>query len=124
MAINKDLLLVIDSSEVGDSEPDLGAKLMKAFLNVLIESDALPAKIIAPRLSRWPRVIAIGPRTAMTLGHFGIEAETLPSFYSRDFAPYLGAWLRGKRVGIPRADVPNPGLMESILKAGMKQPTG
>jgi len=46
MAINKDLLLVIDSSGVGDSEPDLGEKLMKAFLNALIESDALPARII------------------------------------------------------------------------------
>ncbi|HNL87129.1 MAG TPA: uroporphyrinogen-III synthase, partial [Methanoregulaceae archaeon] len=36
----------------------------------LFFTSALPAKIIAPRLSRWPRVIAIGPRTALTLGHF------------------------------------------------------
>jgi uroporphyrinogen-III synthase len=84
----------------------------------LFFTSALPAKIIAPRLSRWPRVIAIGPRTAMTLGHFGIEAETLPSFYSRDFVPYLGSWIRGKRIGIPRADVPNPHLIEGIRNAG------
>lgn len=81
-------------------------------------TSAYPAKIIAPRLSRWPRVIAIGPRTAMTLGHFGIAAETLPSFYSRDFVPYLGAWIQGKRIGIPRAEVPNPLLIESIRNAG------
>ncbi|MBP7121151.1 MAG: uroporphyrinogen-III synthase [Methanolinea sp.] len=84
----------------------------------LFFTSALPAKIIAPRLSRWPRVIAIGPRTAMTLGHFGIDAETLPSFYSRDFVPYLGSWIRGKRIGIPRADVPNQNLIDGILAAG------
>lgn len=84
----------------------------------LFFTSALPAKIIAPRLSRWPRVIAIGPRTALTLGHFGIDAETLPSFYSRDFVPYLGSWIRGKRIGIPRADVPNPNLIEGIREAG------
>jgi uroporphyrinogen-III synthase len=44
--------------------------------------------------------------------------ETLPSFYSRDFVPYLGDWLSGKRVGIPRADVPNPALLDSIRAAG------
>jgi uroporphyrinogen-III synthase len=84
----------------------------------LFFTSALPAKIIAPRLSRWPRVIAIGPRTAMTLEHFGIAAETLQSFYSRDFVPYLGSWIRGKRIGIPRADVPNPLLIEGIRNAG------
>ncbi len=81
-------------------------------------TSALPAQLIAPRLSRWPRVIAIGPATARTLRHFGIECETLPSFYSRDFVPYLGAWIKGKRIGIPRADVPNPALIEGIEKAG------
>jgi uroporphyrinogen-III synthase len=84
----------------------------------LFFTSALPAKIIAPRLSRWPRVVAIGPRTAMTLGHFGIAAETLPSFYSRDFVPYLGSWIQGKRIGIPRADVPNPVLIDGIRNAG------
>ena len=54
----------------------------------------------------------------MTLGHFGIAAETLPSFYSRDFVPYLGVWIRGKSIGIPRAEVPNPLLIEGIRNAG------
>jgi selenium metabolism protein YedF len=39
-------LLVIDSSGLGDGEPDLGEKLMKAFLKILLESGDLPAKII------------------------------------------------------------------------------
>jgi selenium metabolism protein YedF len=46
MSLNQDLLLVIDSSGLGDGEPDLGERLMKAFLNVLLESGALPARII------------------------------------------------------------------------------
>lgn len=100
--------------------------LIASFVNAVGENrydclfftSALPATLIAPRLTRWPRVIAIGPRTAMTLAHFGIVAETLPRYYSRDFVPYLGAWIRGKRIGIPRADVPNPLLIDGIREAG------
>ncbi len=46
MAVNSDLLLVLESSGLGDGEPDLGEKLIKAFLKVLLESGDLPAKII------------------------------------------------------------------------------
>jgi uroporphyrinogen-III synthase len=84
----------------------------------LFFTSALPAEIIAPRLTRHPRTIAIGPKTAETLQQYGIEAETLPSYYSRDFVPYLGDWLAGRTVGIPRADVPNPALIEGIRAAG------
>jgi len=84
----------------------------------LFFSSALPAAVVGPKLERWPRVIAIGPKTAEVLRGFGIEAEVLPTFYSRDFVPYLGDWLRGRTVGIPRADVPNPGLLEAIAAAG------
>lgn len=81
-------------------------------------TSALPAKLIAPRMERFPRVIAIGPQTAKELRQNDIECEVLTSFYSRDFVPYLGEWIRGKRVGIPRADVPNPGLIDAITAAG------
>lgn len=81
-------------------------------------TSALPAKIIAPRLSTSARVIAIGPQTAKELREYSIDCETLTSFYSRDFVPYLGDWIRGKRIGIPRADVPNQNLLDSIVNAG------
>lgn len=81
-------------------------------------TSALPAKIIAPRMGRFPRVIAIGPQTAHALRQHDIDCEVLTSFYSRDFVPYLGGWIRDKRIGIPRADVPNPGLMDAITMAG------
>jgi uroporphyrinogen-III synthase len=81
-------------------------------------TSALPAKIIAPLLNRFPRIIAIGPQTAKELQHYKVDCETLTSYYSRDFVPYLGDWIRGKHIGIPRADVPNPSLIDSITAAG------
>ena len=81
-------------------------------------TSALPAKIIAPLLKKGPRVIAIGPQTAKELEQSSIGCETLPGFYSRDFVPYLGDWVVGKHIGIPRADVPNPALLEAITAAG------
>jgi uroporphyrinogen-III synthase len=84
----------------------------------LFFTSALPAKIIAPLLNRFPRVIAIGPQTANELQRYEVECETLPGFYSRDFTPYLGDWIIGKHIGIPRADVPNPDLLNAIADAG------
>jgi uroporphyrinogen-III synthase len=84
----------------------------------LFFTSALPAKIIAPLMTRFPRVIAIGPQTAKELQHYEIDCETLTSYYSRDFVPYLGDWIKGKHIGIPRADVPNPSLIDAITAAG------
>ena len=86
----------------------------------LFFTSALPAKIIAPLLNRYrfPRIIAIGPQTAKELQQYEIDCETLTSFYSKDFVPYLGDWIRGKHIGIPRADVPNPSLIDAITEAG------
>ncbi len=81
-------------------------------------TSALPAKLIAPRMGRFPRVIAIGPQTAKELRQHDIDCEVLTSFYSRDFVPFLGDWIRGKRIGIPRADVPTPGSWMQLRPAG------
>jgi uroporphyrinogen-III synthase len=99
---------------------------VRAFVDMVAEgafdciffASALPAAIIAPLLPQWPRVIAIGPQTAHALERAGIPCEILPSFYSRDLVPYLGIWIHGKRIGIPRADLPNSALIESITQAG------
>ena len=45
MEIQAGLLLVVKSAHLGDSEPDLGATLMKSFLTMLWESGKLPAKM-------------------------------------------------------------------------------
>jgi len=100
-----EIVLFVESSNRGE-------------FDAIFFTSALPAKIIAPLMKSYPRVIAIGPQTARELQQYSIDSETLPGFYSRDFVPYLGDWIRGKRIGIPRADVPNPGLLDAISAAG------
>jgi selenium metabolism protein YedF len=46
VAKDEDLLLILGSAGLGDGEPDLGEKLMSAFLSMLFESERLPARII------------------------------------------------------------------------------
>lgn len=98
-----------------------GADLAAGRFDGLFFTSALPADLVGPRVaaSRRPlRVVAIGPATRAALGRHGVTAEVLPTFYSRDFAPHLGAWLDGRTIGIPRADVPNDALLAAIRAAG------
>ena len=81
-------------------------------------ASAVPAQLIGPGLRLHPRVIAIGPQTARVLRETGVDCEVLPSFYSRDLVPYLGEWVKGKRIGIPRADVENEPMIRAIRDAG------
>ena len=85
-------------------------------------TSAYPAEVCAPLLTpglaKTCRITAIGPKTASVLHQAGILAETLPSFYSRDYVPHLGDWIDGKSVALPRASVPNPELINAIEDAG------
>ena len=46
MSIDKNLLLMITSSEIGVGEQDLGARLTELFFNVFSESEQRPSKMI------------------------------------------------------------------------------
>jgi selenium metabolism protein YedF len=46
MAVDSSMLLLIKSSVLGDGEPDLGEKLLRAFLAQLLESGSIPARIL------------------------------------------------------------------------------
>ncbi len=85
----------------------------------LFFSSALPAAVVGPKLERWPpgdRHRAEDRRSPPGVRDRG--GGPPPTFYSRDFVPpYLGEWLRGRTVGIPRADVPNPGLLGGAIAA-------
>ncbi|MDD1660718.1 MAG: uroporphyrinogen-III synthase [Methanomicrobiales archaeon] len=98
-------------------EAFLGAANRGEYDGIFFAS-AVPAQLIGPGLASRPRVIAIGPQTARVLGEAGVPCEVLPSFYSRDLVPFLGDWVRGKRIGIPRADVENEPLIRAIRDAG------
>lgn len=90
----------------------------EGLFDCIFFTSALPAQVIAPLLPQYPRVIAIGPQTARELEKSNIKSEILPRHYSSEFVPYLGDWIRGKRIGIPRAAVPNRALIKSITGAG------
>jgi len=46
MIINKDLMLYLKSSRIGEDEPDLGEKLMDSYLRMLLESGEIPSMIV------------------------------------------------------------------------------
>ena len=46
MAVDRSLMLLIKSSMLGEGEPDLGEKLLSAFLAQLLESGSVPARIV------------------------------------------------------------------------------
>lgn len=46
MGVDKDMLLLLKSAWLGDGEPDLGERLIKSFLTMLLESGTVPARII------------------------------------------------------------------------------
>ncbi len=81
-------------------------------------TSALPAKLAAPLINPGIRIIAIGPETGKVFMERGIPVEVLPRFYSQELVPYLGPWLKGKKIGILRADVPNTKLLEDIIEKG------
>jgi uroporphyrinogen-III synthase len=101
-----------------DKVQEFAAAVARGAFDAIFFTSAITARAIAPLLGTYPRVIAIGPQTAATLEHGGVHAEMLPSYYSRDLVPFLGTWIRGRRIGIPRADVPDDGLAQEIRNAG------
>jgi uroporphyrinogen-III synthase len=108
------------------SEPDLEQielfieEVEKKAFDCIFFTSALPAHLIGPylRTITLPRVIAIGPQTAKALRELGVVCEVLHEFYSRAFVPYLGEWISGKTIGIPRSDAPNDKLLQGIRDAG------
>jgi selenium metabolism protein YedF len=46
MAVNPSLLVILRSNSIGEAEPDLGEKLMKSWLTMLLEADELPGVMI------------------------------------------------------------------------------
>jgi uroporphyrinogen-III synthase len=108
-------------SEIDQDQIDLFIEqVTEEKFDCIFFTSALPAFKIGPLLGRCtlPRVVAIGPQTAKALREYGVPCEVLHDFYSRAFVPYLGDWISGKTIGIPRSDAPNPDLLAAITDAG------
>jgi selenium metabolism protein YedF len=46
VAVDREMLMILKSSMLGEGEPDLGENLLQAFLSQLLESGTIPARII------------------------------------------------------------------------------
>ncbi|HJJ28246.1 MAG TPA: uroporphyrinogen-III synthase [Methanocorpusculum sp.] len=75
-------------------------------------------RLLERGIAKKCRIIAIGPETQNTLFKYGIAAERLPKFYSNELVPYLGEWIEGKSIALPRSDMPNQKLINAIEDAG------
>lgn len=108
-------------SEIDQEQIDLFIEqVQEEKFDCIFITSALPAYKLGPLLGRCPlpRVVAIGPQTAKALRESGVPCEVLHEYYSRAFVPYLGEWITGKKIGIPRSDAPNPALLQVITQAG------
>lgn len=63
-------------------------------------------------------IISVGPKTAQKVNEFGYPSEVLESFSSDRFAKYLKNRAHGKLIGIARAGVPNPELVQALESLG------
>ena len=63
-------------------------------------------------------IISVGPKTAQKVNEFGYPSEVLDSFSSDKFAEYLKDRAQGKIIGIARAGVPNPELVQALGSMG------
>lgn len=63
------------------------------------------------------RIVSVGPKTAKKVEEYGYSSEVIEQFSSEHFAAHLGG-ITGKTIGIARAEVPNPELVESLTLKG------
>jgi len=91
----------------------------KGALDILIFTSALGVDKLFERAlpAKKVRIVSVGPKTAKKVEEYGLKSEVIAKFSSEHFAKYLGD-IRGKTLGIARADVPNPELIRSLESAG------
>ncbi len=107
-------------SEPSDPEPLLRLcdRLSKCEIDILIFTSALGVdKLFEKVKPRNVRIVSVGPKTARKVEEYGFSSEVIHSFSSENFAQYLGD-IKGKTIGIARAEVPNPQLIESLELKG------
>ena len=93
----------------------LAGMASKGELDILIFTSALGVDKLFERgtPAETVRIVSVGPKTAKKVEEYGISSEVIAQFSSEHFAEYLGD-ISGKTIGIARAEVPNPELVESL----------
>lgn len=94
-------------------------RISKGLVDILIFTSSLGVeklfKMIKP--GKKVRIVSVGPKTAKKVKEYGLESEVIEKFSSENFADHLGD-ISGKTIGIARAEVPNPELVESLRSKG------
>lgn len=91
----------------------------KGKLDILIFTSAFGAEKLFERAkpAKSTRIVSVGPKTAKKVEEYGLRSEVIQKFSSEHFAEYLGD-IRGKTIGIARAEVPNPEMTVSLKSKG------
>ncbi|MDO8727354.1 MAG: uroporphyrinogen-III synthase [Candidatus Methanoperedens sp.] len=104
-----------------DPEPltSLAEMASKGTIDILIFTSALGVDKLFQRANpaQKVRIVSVGPKTAKKVEEYGFKSQVIAKFSSEHFAQYLGD-IRGKTLGIARADVPNPELIRSLESGG------
>jgi uroporphyrinogen-III synthase len=97
----------------------LAEKVSKGEFDFLIFTSALGVDKLFKRAlpATNVRILSVGPKTAKKVEEYGLISEVIVEFSSEHFAEYLGD-IRGKTIGIARADVADPGLINSLVSRG------
>ena len=106
---------------------ELCRKIASGKLDFLIFSSTMGVRYFFEQCGSVPditTIIAVGPRTQEAIVDKGLNCETITSFSSDHFASHLGSRIMGRTVGIVRPDIPNPGLVESLIASGARVQEG
>ncbi len=91
----------------------------KGELDILIFTSALGVDRFFERAipAKKIRIVSVGPKTAKRVEKYGCSSDIIDKFSSEHFEKYLGD-VKGKTIGIARAEVPNPDLINSLSSKG------
>src|SRR5665648_72765 len=107
----------VDDSDIRE----LVRRTEEGNIDILIFTSSLGAEKFITRCKNIPEstsIISVGPKTQEKVKEYGYQSEMPQAFNADSISTYLGGLVAGKHVGIARADVPNPELIESLEKLG------
>lgn len=115
------IISTMQASEPTDPKPLslLCDMISKSEIDILIFTSALGVEILFRKVKpgKNVRLVSVGPKTAKKVEEYGMSGEVIAKFSSQNFAEYLDD-IKGKTIGIARAEVPNPELTDSLRSKG------
>ena len=96
----------------------LTSMIEKGEIDILIFTSALGVAKLFDRVKpQGVRIISVGPKTAEKVKEYDLSSEVIAKFSSDHFANHLGD-VKGKTIGVARAQVPNKELTQSLTSKG------